>query len=96
MSILKGKMAVCMDVQKEWKSAKIHVLTALRLFGPDNITSITDFDTLNDKLDQITTKLGIFIEKSQTVVDELEELRNGRNDGAETDQEVVRRVEEIN
>ena len=96
MSIVKGKMAVCMDVQKEWKSAKRHVLTALRLFGPDNITSITDFDTLNDKFDQITTKLGIFTEKSQTVVDELEELRNGRNDSAETDQEVVRRVEEIN
>ena len=81
-----------MDVQKDQRLAMRRVESAIRLYGPDNVTSIMDYDTYRKKLDQISTKLGVFIEKSQEVIDELEELRHK---GAETEQEVSRRVEEI-
>ena len=86
-------MAFCQDLQKEWRLAKRQVISAIRLFGPDNITSSLDGETFSDKLDQITSKLGVFIEKSQEVIDELEELRQN---GAETEQEIFKRVEEVN
>ena len=81
-----------MDVQKDWRLAKRRVESAIRLYGPDNVTSIMDYDTYQNRLDQISTKLGVFIDKSQDVIGELEELGHK---GAETEQEVSRRFEKI-
>ena len=81
-----------MDVQKDWRLAKRRVESAIRLYGPGNVTSTMDYDTYHNRLDQISKKLGVFIEKSQDVIGELEELRHK---GAEREQEVSRRVKEV-
>ena len=76
---------------KEVKSAKRAVETAVKLFGPTNVTSILDRETFGDKLATITTKLETYLEKSEEVIEELEELRE-----SETETECDKTIEEIN
>jgi predicted nuclease with TOPRIM domain len=86
-------VAFCRKIQMEWKAAKRRLESAIRIFGPDNVTSITDKETFGYKLASITRKLEIFIEKSQEVIDELEKLRDK---DAETETEFVTGIDEIN
>ena len=80
-----------MEKLKEVKSAKRAVETAVKLFGPTNVTSILDRETFGDKLATITTKLETYLEKSEEVIEELEELRE-----SETETECDKTIEEIN
>jgi gas vesicle protein len=63
-------------ILKEVKSAKRAVETAIRIFGPPNITSILDRDTFGEKLGAISTKLEIYIEMAEDMIAELEELKD--------------------
>eukprot|EP00092_Neocalanus_flemingeri_P023190 GFUD01025147.1.p1 GENE.GFUD01025147.1~~GFUD01025147.1.p1 ORF type:complete len:239 (+),score=97.38 GFUD01025147.1:61-777(+) len=78
---------------KEVRSAKREVESAIRLFGPANITSILDHGTFGDKLAAITVKLEMYMKKTEDVIEELEELKDSK-EGTET--ECDRRVDEIN
>ena len=66
-------MASHTDIWVAWRLAKRQVESALRIFGPENITSSLDFDTFSDKLDHINTKWEIFRDKSKELIDTLEE-----------------------
>ena len=66
-------MASHTDIWVAWRLAKRQVESALRIFGPENITSSLDFDTFSDKLDHINTKWEIFRDKSKELIDTLDE-----------------------
>jgi hypothetical protein len=78
-------------MMKEVKSAKRSVETAIRMFGPTNITSILDRDTYHQKLQAISTKLEIYIQKANEVIEEIEEIK-----GSELETEISQNVAEIN
>ena len=76
---------------KEVKSSKRSVESAIKLFGPANVTSILDRDTYGHKLALITTRLETYLEKSGEAIEELEELRND-----ETEIECDKKIDDIN
>merc|ERR1712106_746259 len=78
---------------KEVKSAKRSVETSIRMFGPANITSILDRDTFAKKLAIITTKLEMYMEKAEEVIEELDEVEKIKG---ETDGEYAIKIDEIN
>ena len=73
-------MASHTDIWVAWRLAKRQVETALRIFGPENITSSLDFDTFSDKLDHINTKWEIFRDKSKELIDTLEDSTDKRTE----------------
>ena len=77
-------------MMKKLMSAKRSVETAIRMFGPANITSILDRDTYYQKLQAISTKLEIYIQKADEVLEEIEELK-----GCEPETEIIKKVREI-
>jgi hypothetical protein len=78
---------------KEVKFAKRSVETGIRMFGASNITSILDRDTFSKRLGEITTKLEMYMDKSEEVIEELEELKD-LNDEAEGEFDTM--IDEIN
>ena len=74
-------------MMKEVKSAKRSVETAIKMFGPTNITSILDRDTYHPKLQAISTKLEIYIQKADEVLEEIEELK-----GCEPETEIIKKI----
>ena len=74
-------------MMKEVKSAKRSVETAIRMFGPTNITSILDRDTYHQNLRAISTKLEIYIQRADEVIEEL--------NGCEPETEITKEVAEI-
>ena len=77
-------------MMKEVKSAKRSVETAIKMFGPTNITSILDRDTYHQKLRAISAKLEIFIEKADEVIEEIKELK-----GCEPETQIPKKVAEV-
>ena len=82
-----------MPLLTELKSAKRVVESAIRLFGPANVTSILDRHTFADRLVVITTKLETYIEKAEEVITELEELKVSE---VETEINCQRKIDEVN
>ena len=77
-------------MMKEVNSSKRSVETAIRMFGPANITSILDRDTYYQKLQAISTKLEFYIQTAVEVIEELEDLK-----GCEPETEIIKKVKEI-
>ena len=78
------------DLMKEVKSAKRAVERAIRIYGPDNIDSILDKETYEEKLEKITAKLETFLEKADEGIDMLDELK-----GSEPNIAIDKKIEEI-
>ena len=77
-------------MMKEVKSAKRSVETAIKMFGPTNITSILDRDTYPQKLRAISAKLEMFIQKADEVIEEIKELK-----GCEPETQIPKKVAEV-
>jgi hypothetical protein len=84
-------MEVANKRMNEVKSAKRSVETGIRMFGPVNITSILDKDNFAKKLAEITAKLEMYMDKSEEVIEELEELKD-----LKAEEECDKLIEEIN
>ena len=79
-----------MEAIKEVKTAKRTVETAVRLYGPANITSVLDRETYADKLAKIAEKLEIYFEKTDEVIEKLEALKS-----VETEEDIDKTLSEI-
>ena len=77
-------------MMKEVKSAKRSVETAIKMFGPTNITSILDRETYHQKLRAISAKLEIFITKADEVIEVIQELK-----GCAPETQIPKKVVEV-
>ena len=66
-----------MNYKYKVKRARNKVETKLLLFGPKNITSILDKETFATKLQDIATAAETYLEVSEEILQDLEDLKEG-------------------